>query len=72
VEPVFVVDEGLNEAKIRKERELQEHLQEFVEQRFEEIAEVLERRHEQLLEKILRMEEAIDGTGKRRKPAASE
>jgi len=67
VEAFVVVDERLNQAKLQRERELQEQLKEFIAEKFEEINEVLERRQEQLLGQIAIIQEAIDGSAKKGK-----
>jgi hypothetical protein len=67
VEAFVVVDEGLNEAKFARERELQEQMKEFIAEKFEEINEVVERRQEQLLTQIVAIQEALDGTAKKGK-----
>jgi hypothetical protein len=64
VESFAVVDERLNDAKMQRERELQEQLREFVAQKFEEISEVVERRQDQLIAQIVGLQDAIDGTGR--------
>jgi hypothetical protein len=67
VESFAIVDESLNEAKLQRERELQEHLREFMVEKFEEIGEIVERRQEQLLTQMIVLQEALDGTNRGKK-----
>jgi hypothetical protein len=62
VESFAIVDEGLNEAKLQRERELQDQLREFIAEKFEEINEVVERRQDQLVAQIVQLQDVIEGT----------
>jgi hypothetical protein len=67
IETMVVIDESLNQAKIMREREIQEQLAAFVVEKFDEINEVLDRRNEQILAQIAGLQDLIDGGAK--KPA---
>jgi hypothetical protein len=67
IEAMVVIDESLNQAKIMRDRELQEQLSAFVAEKFEEINEVLERRNDQLLGQIAGLQDMIDGGVKKGK-----
>jgi hypothetical protein len=64
IETLVVIDESLNQAKIQREREIQEQLAQFVADKFDEINEALERRNDQILAQIATLQEAIDGPKK--------
>jgi hypothetical protein len=67
VESFAIVDESLNEAKLQRERELQEQLREFIAEKFEEISEVVERRQDQLVAQVVQLQDVIEGTARFKK-----
>jgi hypothetical protein len=65
IETMVVIDESLNQAKIQREREIQEQLAAFVVEKFDEINEALDRRNDQVLMQIAALQELIDGGAKK-------
>jgi hypothetical protein len=67
VETFCFVDESLNEAKIQRDKELQDQLAKMFAEKFDMINEVLEKRNEGLISQLIVIQEGIDGPTKGRK-----